>query len=388
MLHYVWIRIRRTPVIFAAILLFTAIISMVLCGLHRGNHTALEQYNEIYYKIDVRCTVTNLSGDQSDRLDIRPGTIALFTQPGGLSDLLEDVQIKGSLEILWNNELYTLAGITSTEIEPRLWPENGCTIFWNEGADRNFFISNTMACIVPRELQKKMQNVEASADRFPLHLDAAMPHENDFNGELEILGTYEGSSDRIIYCPWNTYVSILNAMGRGETADALHATLRNNLELPLLQETAALAFAEPDPSNAGLETVGNYYLALDINDSQLSQAETNLENSMTLNRIAAALVLLLSAAAGAFIGFLMIRNQRKEIILMRTMGTPPGQIYAGFAIEQMLFVVLGAILGGSKFMWSPPLWLALFICVYYLGLSVTLLATLRKNLLTTLKEEE
>ena len=134
--------------------------------------------------------------------------------------------------------------------------------------------------------------------------------------------------------------------------------------------------------------VGNYYHAFDINHLQLSQAQTNLENSMTVNQIAAVLVLALSAAAGAFIGFLMIRNQKKEIALMRTMGTPNSRIYMSFVIEQMVFVVLGAIVGGSKFMWNPVSWLVLFVCVYFIGLSAALLVMLRKNLLTTIKEDE
>ena len=134
--------------------------------------------------------------------------------------------------------------------------------------------------------------------------------------------------------------------------------------------------------------VGNYYLALDINDSQLSQAKTNLENSMTVNRVAAVLVLALSAVAGAFIGFLMIRNRKKEIALMRIMGTPDSRIYVSFVIEQLIFVVLGAIIGGSKFMWNPVSWLVLFVCVYFIGLSAALLVMLRKNLLATIKEDE
>ena len=388
MFRHVWIRIKRKPLIFVAILLFTAIIALALCGLHSGNDTALAQYNDIYYKINVRCTVTNLAGDQSDRLNIQPGMIALFTESSDLSDLLEDVQIKGSVEIVWNNEVYTLTGITSTGIEPKLWPENGCTIFWNENADNSFFGGDRMECIIPQELQKKMMEAELSTDYFPLHISAVFPREKDYKEDLAILGTYKGSNDKIIYCSWNTYVSILNTMGRGETADSLYATLLNNNNLPLLRETATQYFAEPDPNNAGMETVGDYYHALDINDSQLSQAQTNLENSMTVNRIAAVLVLVLSAVAGAFIGFLMIRNRKKEIALMRTMGTPNSRIYVSLVIEQMIFVVLGAIVGGSKFMWNPVSWLVLFVCVYFIGLSVALLVMLRKNLLTTIKEDE
>lgn len=388
MLRYIWMRLKRKPWIFVAILLFTAIIALALCGLHSGNDAALAQYNEIYYKIDVRCTVTNLAGDQSDRLNIQPGMIALFTESSDLSNLLEDVQIKGSVEIVWNNEVYTLTGITTTDIEAKLWPENGCTIFWNVNADSSFFGGNKMECIIPQELQKKMVEAELSTDYFPLHISAVFPYESDYDAELEILGTYDGSNDRIIYCSWNTYVSILNSMGRSETADSLYATLSNNNNLPLLREISIQYFAEPDPNNAGLEMVGDQYLALDINDSQLSQAKTNLENSMTVNRIAAVLVLALSAVAGAFIGFLMIRNRKKEIALMRTMGTPNSRIYVSFVIEQLIFVVLGAIVGGSKFMWNPVSWLVLFVCVYFIGLSAALLVMLRKNLLTTIKEDE
>ena len=202
------------------------------------------------------------------------------------------------------------------------------------------------------------------------------------------MGTYHGTNDKIIYCSWETYVSILNDMGRGETAEALFATLRNNSNLPLLREITSKYFAQPNPNNAGLDMVGNYYLALDINDSQLSQAKTNLENSMTVNRVAAVLVLALSAVAGAFIGFLMIRSRKKEIALMRIMGTPDSRIYVSFVIEQMIFVVLGAIIGGSKFMWNPVSWLVLLVCVYFIGLSAALLVMLRKNLLATIKEDE
>lgn len=388
MLRYVWIRIERKPLVFVAVLLFTATIAMALCGLHSGNDTALAQYNDIYYEIDVRCTVTNLAGDQSDRLDIQPGTIALFTEQSDLSDLLEDVHIKGSVDIVWNNEGYTLVGITSTGIESKLWPENGCTIFWNENADIEFFANSKMECIIPGELQKKMLDAELSTAFFPFHINATNPYETDYDGELTILGNYMGSNGRIIYCPWNTYVSILRSMGRYEVADSIYGTLRNNNDLSLLREVASRYFAEPNPSYVGFEVAGEYYCALDINDSQLSQAKTNLENSMTVNRIAAVLVLALSAAAGAFIGFLMIRNRKKEIALMRTMGTPNSRIYVSFVIEQMIFVVLGAIVGGSNFVWNPVSWLVLFVCVYFIGLSAALLAMLRKNLLTTLKEDE
>lgn len=392
-MRYVLIHIRRKPLVYVAMFLFAAIISLTLCSLHSGNDVALAQYNDIYYKIDVRCTVTNLAGDQSDRLDIPSGIIHLFTGITGyggsdLAELLEDVQMKGSVEILWNNETYTLTGITSTDIEPKLWPENGCTVFWNENVDSNFWSGDKLECIIPQELQKKMLDAAVFSEYFPVHISAAYSREKEYDGDLKILGTYQGSNDRIIYCPWNTYIYILNSIGRSETADAIFATLGNNSNLQLLRETASLYFAEPNPRNIGLETDGKYYYALDINDSQLVQAKTNLENSMTVNRIAAMLVFALSAVAGSFVGVLIIRSRKKEIILMRTIGAPSWRIFLGFVMEQLIFVMIGAIAGGAKFEWNPVGWLVIFVCVYCIGLSVALFIMLRKKLLTTMKEDE
>lgn len=393
MLRHVWIQISRKPLVAVAVLLFTAIIALVLCGLYSGNDSAKAQYNEIYYKIDVRCTVTNLAGNQSDELNIPAGVIALFTGsmdsvPSDLTDLVEDVQIKGSTEIIWNGEPYILAGITSVEVDSNLWQENGCTIFWKENDDERAFGSNKTICIIPQDLADKMQDAGFSADNFPLRIGAAYQYETDYEGTLTVAGTYEGKNDSTIYCPWETYVSILRSMGRYETADSLYATLRNNQDLPLLRETAAQYFAEPDPNAVGLEMLDEYYLALDINDSQLSHAKSNLDNSMAVNRIAALLVFVLSAAAGAFVGFLMIRSRKRDIALMRTMGTPNSRIYFSFVVEQMVSVVSGTLVGGSKFMWNPVSCLVLFVCIYFTGLSAALLIMLRKNLLSTIKEDE
>lgn len=393
MLKLVWARIRRMPLISVAVTLFTAIIAMALCGLYSGNLEAQTHYNSIYNKIDVTCTVTNLAGDQSDQLAIPAGTIALFTgsipsTPSDLMDLLENVQIKGTAQIYWNGNEYTLAGITSVRAAQNLWAENGCTIFWNDGYDESIFSENQPVCIIPQKVAEAMEWEISQTGGFPLQLSAIYHGETDYEGVLRIAGTYRGKDEKTIYCPWDTYVAILRSMGRYETADSLSATLCDNNDLQTLRDTAAYWFAEPNPNAAGMDEYNGYYHALDINDSQLVQAKTNLDNSLSVNRIAAILVLALSTVTGAFIGFLMIRNRKKEIALMRTMGTPNSRIYVSFVIEQMIFVVLGAIVGGSKFMWNPVSWLILFVCVYFIGLSAALLVMLSKNLLTTIKEDE
>lgn len=388
-----WIRIRKKPLIAVAVLLFTAIIAMALCGLNRGSHDAQAHYRDIYNTIDVCCTVTNLTGDQSDNLAISADMISLFTGgdenfPDDLAELVENVQIKGSRDFVWNGEKYTLTGITSMQAETSLWAENGCTIFWSDGWDDGIFAGEQSVCVLPQEFVSELENMELPVDRLSLCIDAEYEYESDYFGELEIAGIYQGKSANTIYCPWKTYVTILRSRGRFETADSLRAVLKNNQDLKALRERAAEWFSEPDPNAAGMEEINGYYLALDINDSQLEQAKTNLSNSISVNRIAVFLVFLMSVGAGALVGFLMIRNRRREIVLMRSIGTPNRQIYCSFALEQMMCVIFGAVIGGAYFNWAPAIWLVLFVCVYFVGLSAALLIFLQKNLLTSMKEDE
>ncbi len=389
------IRLRRKPVIAVAILAFTAVIAMVLCGLNKGISDAQAHYDEIYRTIDVRCTITNLTGDQSDQLSLSAETIYLFTgESNGLPDhftddlakWVEDVQLTGSTQISWNGEEYTLAGITSCGAKSALWPENGCTIQWNDGFDDEVFAGERALCLIPEAMAQKLE--ELGLDVLPLSIDARYEFQMDYAGELEIAGIYHSKDTTTIYCPWDTYTAILRSMNTYASADSLSAVLRDNHALEEFRVLAAQWFATPSPNAAGRDQVNGFYYALDINDSQLVQAETNLRNSMSVNRIAVIMVFVMSTAAGALVGFLMIRNRKREIIIMRTVGTANRRIYASFAIEQLICAVPGALAGGAYFGCKPISALVMFICVYFVGLSAALLLALGNNLLTTMKEDE
>ena len=144
----------------------------------------------------------------------------------------------------------------------------------------------------------------------------------------------------------------------------------------------------PSPNAAGRDEVNGFYLALDINDYQLTQADLTLRNSMRVNELVTLLVFVASAVAGFLVGFLMIRTRKREITLMRTLGCSNGRIYVEFAWEQLLCILLGVLIGGGYTMWQPMWKLALFVVVMFVGLSAALIVFLNNNLLTTAKEEE
>lgn len=398
LLHQTWIRIKRRPWLSVAIFLFAGVMALTLCGLQHGTDAALEEYETICAQVSIRCTVTSLTGNQSDNLKIYPGILGLFTGslvntperiPAVVGEFLEDIQIKGSAEISYGGKRYTLTGITSIDMDARLRPENQCTIFWNEGVDESVFGTEKGVCILPQSLVTEMEKEDVSTDIFPFLLPARYNGEGECEGALDVAGIYTDQEESTaIFCPWDNYVRIMKSANRYEMADAIHGTLRNNEELELLREAAEPYFVEPDPDYAGMYEVDGRGYGLDINDAPLVRAKSNLENSMTVNRVAAVLVFVLATGAGAFVGFLVIRSRKREIVLMRTLGTSDGRIYAGFALEQMLFVILGTLAGGAGFVWNPAWWLVLFAGVYFVGLSVAIVVTLRKNLLSSIKEND
>ena len=397
MLQHILIRIRRRPLEAVAVLLFTAVIALVLCGLHKGNESAQLEYEEIYKTIDVRCTITNLTGDQSDHLSISATTYSLFTGrtekmndrfPDDLAKYVENVQLTGSTEFIWNGEEYTLTGITSRGAKSALWPENGCTIQWNDGLDDAVFAGNRAVCIIPEALAKKLENLELSTDAFPIDIAARYDYQTPYSGELEIVGVYYSEDTTTIYCPWEAYAQINYSMGTYPSAESVSAVLRNNKELEEFRALASQWFATPSPNAAGRDEVNGFYLALDINDYQLTQADLTLRNSMRVNELVTLLVFIASAVAGFLVGFLMIRTRKREITLMRTLGCSNGRIYVEFSLEQLVGIVLGVAFGGAYTNWQPMDKLALFAVVMFVGLSAALIVFLNNNLLTTAKEED
>lgn len=394
MLQHIRIRIIRRPLEAFAVLLFTAVIALVLCSLHKGNDTARERYEEIFSTIDVRCTVTNLTGDQSDDLHIGTSYVGLFTgakehAAGDLSAYIEDVQLKGSMEISWNGNEYTLVAITSTGIEAALWPENGCTIFWKDGYDESVFSGDEWVCVVPEELLNTMEMLEMSGESFPLRIEPEfLEFQKLYEGELPIVGTYSSEDAATIYVPWASYTAILRSCGLFTGANAMYATVKDNRALEQFREAALAYFVEPDPKYAARDEVNGFYHALDINDYQLKQADLTLRSSMRVNELVTLLVFVASALAGFLVGFLVIRSRKREITLMRTLGCSNLRIYEEFALEQLLCILAGVLLGGGYTLWRPLWKLAVFAAVNFVGLSTALIVFLNVNLLSNIKEDE
>ncbi len=389
---HIWRRLRRSPIPALSVLLFAMILSVTLCVLHKANDAEVKKYNETWHTIPVQFGVTNLSATNSENLNI-PWTFAdVFTGEGDLAKYVTNLERVCRHAITGGYEGYMLEGITSTVPVSALWPENGTYILWREGYAESIFGSGEPLCIVPDAMP--VLTDDETGETY-IELDFAYWYTEpvqEHTCRFTVAGTYRGGDGKTIYCPFRVCEQIYAALNEPLYVQSIRATLASNDLLEELREVSMKWFAEPNPlgKEAPWGKLGymHYPYALDIHDDLLMRASATLQRSIATNRICTTIVLCLSAGAGLLIGILMVRSRKREIMLMRTMGTTETAIYISFTIEQMLCFLLGILLGGTYNAWQPPGQLAVMAVTFFLGLTAALLIFLRKRLMTTIKEDE
>ena len=394
----------RRPLYSIAVLLFAVVLTLVLCLLHKSAQEEMQSYEETYASVPVTFRVTDLDGSKPKEI---PGWIAdLFTNRGmqpnlepHVGQLFARVSYTGTYKSTITDETgfpvesqrnIQVAGIGALYVAEELTENWGGETHWFEGYDESILMTQELVCLVP-EGMKDLQQIELHFTHT-YQVTEYQTAERSATRIFQVVGYYIDKGNSRIYCPYPTMTQLYAELGASKDIEEVCAVLNDNNALPQLREASALWFAEPNPS--GKETPWgrfsyDYYLyALDIDDYMLRNLETNLKNSLQLNQLASVVVFVLAAGAGFLTGFLVIRSRKREIALMRTMGASHPAIFIELALEQMMCLAAGILLGGAPFLWQPLQRLMILGGIYLVGLSVALVIFLCKNLLTTIKEDE
>ena len=408
-------RCTREPLTCLAATLFTAILAVILCFLHKAQEEEMQDLTNTYYNTPITFEVCWLDGSRlydstpasGHFADLMPG---LFLGNGRyqsrFSDLIDKVHIRmahargkwwekeedkyvdveAGEQSLSNSEL--VVGITSPEAACDYPSEFAEQIRWYDGYDESVLRTNKLVCIVSEDFEgpEELEITFDESGRF------------EYTCTLKVVGRYAAGSSPdngypYIYCPYLVMEHIYSRLNRPYELERVSGQLANNDDLEQFKEAAAEWFATPNALGTstpwdnvfGYES---YPLAIDIDDSQLAGLMEEMEKSVTINRIASTLVFILSAGAGFLTGFLVIRSRKREIGLMRTLGASNAAVCLELALEQILCVMLGIAVGGSYALWAPRKQLCIFAGVYLAGLSVALFVFTRANLLATMKEDE
>ena len=404
MINRVLRRCVRQPLTCLAAILFTAILSLILCFLHTSQEEELQNLTDTYYNTPITFEVCWLDGSRlydsapasGHFADLMPG---LFLGNGWyqseMKDMIKDLELR--MSPVWGTEpeevgrkypgtdIYRLfgwdmVGITSANAAKDHPSQFNDLIEWEEGYDESIFHTDQFVCIVP-------SYYEGPEDAVTLDFDRG--NEKVLTRTFQIVGRYNEGNNYNMYCPYATLEKIYLSLSKPKELEMISGKLINNDDLEKFKAAAAEWFATPNPEGEpthwdnpfGYE---HYPLAMDIDDSQLEGLIEKMEKNMAVSRMTSMLVFILSTGAG----FLVIRSRKREIGLMRTLGASNIAVCAEFALEQLLCVALGVLLGGSYSLWQPVGQLCIFAGVYIAGLTVALLVFTRTNLLATMKEDE
>ena len=406
----------RQPLAALAVILFAAVLSVVICHLYKSGREELDSYEKTHASVPVFFKVVDLDGSKpKDYTGINGWVMDLFEDEWPTPPFLPYIRqthVRVSLfgcyylynefgnpvTDVWGQQIsasQTTTGISSTRVAEELTEGWGGKIYWNEGYDESVLLGSDFICIVPESMRHMEQmDMEYTHAYWPNGIvnDLGGPIIKKYRNQFQVVGYYTDPGNERIYCPYGTLELVHAKLGKSKEIEEIGAILKDNNQLDQFREDAAQWFAKPNPMGDktpwGRFDYEHYLYALDIDDTMLLNLEANMKNSMRLNRIISAVIFLLSAGAGFLTGFLLVRARKREITLMRTVGASQNKIFAEFAWEQMLCVVLGILLGGSYTLWQPFQNLILFSTIYFSGLAAALIVFLRLNLLNAMKEDE
>lgn len=392
-------RMMRKPVSLLATLCFSAILSAALCGFYTMNLAEEKNCEEAFRTVPVTVTVTDLTGQYPTELYAKQWVYNAFTSSYEMGEYLTDirVKVKENIQEMWmdGERCYCseLIGITSLESAPELTPNMAGAVKWRDGYDASAFASNDLVCIVPASILPEGDDAAHILKLYFKHkfITSWGSDTTTYDCTLRVIGSHN-LDNNAIYCPFRVVSTVNDRLETGWDIDSVSATLADNYLLDEFREAASEWFAEPNPTGAQTPWKYSYYTsypyALVVDDAQLTAATEALEKSMQINQVCTAIIFALAVAASFLVGFLTVRNRKREIMLMRTLGTGNGQVYLEFVLEQMGCILLGILLGGIWFLWRPVWRLAAFAGIYFVGLTLSLLIFMGTSLISTMKEDE
>ena len=163
MTPYFFKQMRKRTGLCLVVVLTALAFSLALCMLQRSRDQMAARIEEVYDNLEVRCSVTNLTGTQSDRLNLPEWVLRLFTtgmttgnfqEDGLFTPYVRDVQVRSTVYCTQPGGTvpHALSGITGLAADSALQPDSGCTILWREGFDASVFQGRGYSLLLPEEL--------------------------------------------------------------------------------------------------------------------------------------------------------------------------------------------------------------------------------------------
>ena len=161
MTPYFFKQMRKRTSLCLVVVLTALAFSLALCMLQRSRAQMAARIEEVYDNLEVRCSVTNLTGTQSDQLNLPDWVLRLFDGEktyGNFQDndlfapYVRDVQVRSTVYCTTpgGQDRLTLSGVTGLKADSSLLASSGCTVIWREGFGEDMFRGGASPCCCRR----------------------------------------------------------------------------------------------------------------------------------------------------------------------------------------------------------------------------------------------
>lgn len=162
MTPYFFKQMRKRTSLCLVVVLTALAFSLALCMLQRSRDQMAARIEEVYDNLEVRCSVTNLTGTQSDQLNLPDWVLRLFDGEktyGNFQDndlfapYVRDVQVRSTVYCTTpgGQDRLTLSGVTGLKADSSLLASSGCTVIWREGFGEDMFRGRGFSLLLPEE---------------------------------------------------------------------------------------------------------------------------------------------------------------------------------------------------------------------------------------------
>lgn len=411
-LFYLKARLKRSIGPLLCLFLLTGLLCGFACVFEGFIRRKERDIEEAYDAIQVSVVVSNITGTQTDQLEIADYLVNYFLsdryvyggqeQPRAFSSYIKDVAVQatvyyGANHLPGRTLRQKLSGITDVTAATGLSEAEGVYITFFPGWDASLFSTGRQACVVSASF---LEGLEPDADgRYWLALSVRMSPDGDQeeNMTLEVAGTYPGDS-MTIYCPWECVAKLQRTLDGKITADKLRAVVRDNRELDEFREILTRHFAEVSPSGQQEEIYDSPMLhyhpfAATVHDEILRSTQNSLHRNLQtlyhLRPLFAGIEFLVCLAA--YFSYFHIR--RRELAIMRSLGVRRIQTMTIPLAEAVILFLAGMGMGVLlSLLWpmaSIPAWIICGIALAAVAgaLGAGLMATGQKGV-SILREAE
>ena len=396
MTPYFFKQMRKRTSLCLVVVLTALAFSLALCMLQRSRDQMAARIEEVYDNLEVRCSVTNLTGTQSDQLNLPDWVLRLFDGEktyGNFQDndlfapYVRDVQVRSTVYCTTpgGQDRLTLSGVTGLKADSSLLASSGCTVIWREGFGEDMFRGRGFSLLLPEE-----QAHLVDGDGY-VTLEFTGVEGDNIQHHFLAAGTYTGGSGRL-YCSWWVVRQLCEETYGGLTLDSLSAAMADNRKIGEFWDGyASRYFVAPTKDGTPVPWEGSrlyrtYPFALAIYDDVLVKTVEQLQQNQRLLGLVSWLLGLASFGVGAVFSILLLRHRSRELKLQFILGQSRGSILVWALTEHGILSLLGVIIGAGGF-WlafrTAPAWgpVAGFWVMNLAGTALAYLLTMRRKFL-------